>query len=890
MNAQPEEPRPSEFCVRPPGGFDALPSPRTVLVLCVLFAAGMTALYFAKRWPWCLIPAGIFLAPCAVLFCHEAASEATKRDLRKLYSDGDTSDERRPSHSDSAWVVPIVSALVFAGSAHAEPPGVSQIFPAGGQRGTVVEFRVGGFYLHGHAGFEMIGGGVQAVPEVNAVENFWIEGPMILKPDSQGKEDFPKDHAGRVTIAPDAAPGVRHWNCRTSQGSTPTMKFVIGDLPEVIEHEIEGAPIPEQVKLPVTINGRIFPREDVDLWTFHAEHGQTISCSIDSRSLGYPLEAVLEIIAPDGRTVRDVRRQTDVSGDPTSVFTARVAGDYTVKVNDAGFAGGPHFVYRLTVQAGPRLESIFPLGGRRGETVKFLVNGTRTVVLPLKLAAGHALIQRVEDLGMAALHVDDLPEVRESDSAGTAFTLPAMLNGVIARAGEVDVWNVELKKGQPLSLEVLAAQLGSKLDSVLTISEAGGAEVARNDDRVPGQADAALSFTAPKDAAYQVRVSDRFATRGGPAFGYRLRATLADQPDFELTLTGDMVNLTRQTEAEAAESDPKKRPAAKTPPFRLTMTPTGGFAKDVKLEAIGLPEGVTLETPLISAKQKVVDLRFVAPPRTKIQVANVIIRGTAELDGKTLTHDATFPTAFGEPPADHIRLAVAPPVPFRHIGEYWVTNDQPSGTTMSKHFELQRDGFDGPLTVSLADRQGRCLQGLTGQPMVVPAGATDFTYNVLFPPDLELGRTNRVQLMLVGEITDFDGSRHTVSYTSFEQNEQIISVVTEGQLRLTTSNTSYPVVPGGRVTVPFTLRRNAGVTNRPLRVELKVPAHISGVSAQPALLAGDANEGTLTIEYGPRPGPFNMPLTVFAQTADNQEPPHHAAARIELVPSAVAAK
>src|SRR4051812_14648433 len=68
-------------------------------------------------------------------------------------------------------------------TADAEPPGVSQIFPAGGQRGTTVEFRVGGFYLHGQAGFEMIGGGVQAAPEVKAVENFWIEGPMILKPD-----------------------------------------------------------------------------------------------------------------------------------------------------------------------------------------------------------------------------------------------------------------------------------------------------------------------------------------------------------------------------------------------------------------------------------------------------------------------------------------------------------------------------------------------------------------------------------------------------------------------------------------------------------------------------------------------------------------------------------
>jgi hypothetical protein len=785
----------------------------------------------------------------------------------------------------------VLSACLLAGVAQAEPPSVSHIFPAGGQRGTKVEVRVGGFYLHGRASFEMTGGGVQASPEVKNVENFWIEGPMILKPESQGKEDYPKDHAGEVTIARDAMPGVRHWHCGTSQGTTATMKFVVGDLPEVVEHEMDGTPIPERVTLPVTINGRIFPREDVDLWTFHVDKGQTMSCSLAARSLGYPLEAALEIIAPDGRTVRDARRQTDGAGDPTAVFTAQAMGEYTVKVNDSGFAGGPHFVYRLTLQSGPRVESVFPLGGRRGETVKFLINGTRPVALPLNLATGNALTQRIEDMGIVTVHVDDLPELREhaSDTTANVFTLPAMLNGCIARPGETDVWSVDLKKGQRLVLDVIAAQLGSKLDSVLTITDAAGKELARNDDRADGQSDSRLQLTAPADGTYRISVADRFAARAGPAFGYRLRATLADAPDFELTLSSDAVNITRQTEAEATDPDTKKKPVPKGSALRVTVTALGSFAKDVNLDVLGLPEGVTLDKPVINVKQKFTELRFTALPRTRIQVANLTIRGTAEIDGKTITHDATFPTAFGEPRADHVRLGIAPPVPFKHIGEYWVTSGQSSGTTQSKHFELKRNGFAGPITVSLADRQGRCLQGLTAKPMIIPPGANDFTYHVLFPPDLELGRTNRVQLMLVGELTDFDGTKHTISHTSFEQNEQIISVVSEGMFRLTTSDASYPVVPGGRVAVPFTLRRDPAVAKRPMRVELSVPRHITGISAKPVLLPGGETEGTLTIEFGAKPGPFNMPLTVLAQTADNAEPPHAAAAKIDMVPSSATA-
>ena len=52
---------------------------------------------------------------------------------------------------------------------------------------------------------------------------------------------------------------------------------------------------------------------------------------------------------------------------------------------------------------------------------------------------------------------------------------------------------------------------------------------------------------------------------------------------------------------------------------------------------------------------------------------------------------------------------------------------------------------------------------------------------------------------------------------------------------------------------------------------------------------GDETGGTLTIEFGAKPGPFNMPLTVLAQTDDNAEPPHAAAAKIEMVPSSVTA-
>src|SRR5205085_9638846 len=155
----------------------------------------------------------------------------------------------------------LLCSLWCADAIRAEEPYVSYIFPAGGQRGTTVKFRVGGHYLHGEAAFSMYGAGVKASDRVREVPTVWFEGPIVPLPASQQKEDYPKDHAGEVQIAADAPRGQRLWRVRTSQGVAPAMPFVVGELPVIVEQENVGKPISVKCQLPVTINGRIFPRE-----------------------------------------------------------------------------------------------------------------------------------------------------------------------------------------------------------------------------------------------------------------------------------------------------------------------------------------------------------------------------------------------------------------------------------------------------------------------------------------------------------------------------------------------------------------------------------------------------------------------------------------------------
>ena len=248
----------------------------------------------------------------------------------------------------------------------ADTPGAAYIFPAGGQQGTTVKFKIGGFNLHESAPFEMIGPGVQASARIERTDTFWLEGPVIPLPASQKAEDYPKDYSGEVKIAADAPLGVRPWRVSSSQGATSAvLKFIVGDLPEVIEQEADGEPLPVQVQLPITINGRIFPREDVDLWTFRAKKGETIRAEVWAARLGTPLDARLEVLSPQGEQLAEATSVAD--NDPWLRFTAPEDGLYQVKIHDVTFEGLQSFVYRLTLSALPHVDRAYPLGGRRGE-------------------------------------------------------------------------------------------------------------------------------------------------------------------------------------------------------------------------------------------------------------------------------------------------------------------------------------------------------------------------------------------------------------------------------------------------------------------------------------------------------------------------------------------
>ncbi|MGH9843641.1 MAG: PPC domain-containing protein, partial [Blastocatellia bacterium] len=144
---------------------------------------------------------------------------------------------------------------------------------------------------------------------------------------------------------------------------------------------------------------------------------------------------------------------------------------------------------------------------------------------------GYRIVTPLGTTNLGRIIVGILPETREretmepaqSDAAMTVqkLSLPATVVGELQRRGDSDSFKFAAKSGQQIVFEVVASALGSKLDSVLTLFDETGRQLAANND-FDGRKDSLLGYTFQQDGEYTLRIHDfeRQGQRG--QYGYRL--------------------------------------------------------------------------------------------------------------------------------------------------------------------------------------------------------------------------------------------------------------------------------------------------------------------------------------------------------------------------------
>ena len=528
---------------------------------------------------------------------------------------------------------------------------------------------------------------VQRQLEINAIEQGMIRTVQRENQKNQKlaeKKQFNPQISERLTlklsIPKDTKPGDYELRIITRNGLSNPLLFRVSAGPEFDEMEPNDlfSKAEELESLPVIVNGQIMPG-DIDNFKFRAKKGQKLVFQMDARALMPYLadtvpgwfQAVIELYDSNGN---EVAYNDDFRFDPDPVLVYEVPkdGDYVVAVHDAIYRGREDFVYRLTIGETPLIESIFPLGGKEGETVDVQLIGVNLPTEKLTVnAAGSApetIKVGLDGSNRRAFRIDSLPELFETEpnddvTSAQAVANRCIVNGVIEKSGDKDFFWFFGAKGEKKVFEVMARRLGSPLDSRLTLLDADGKIVKQNDDftdktsaLLTHHADSRIDIDLPADGRYVLCVED-VQDKGGAEFAYRLMIG-ESQPDYQLRVVPASVQI----------------PAGGSAMVDVHAV-RFGFNGQIDLSLLNAPAGVSIQRAVIPEGADKVQVILSSATNTARKIIPLQIEGAGKSGLRTIRRTAL--------PAEDMMQAFY----YRHL--------VPSGTFMVQISEPE------PVTVSL---------------------------------------------------------------------------------------------------------------------------------------------------------------------------------------------
>ena len=245
-------------------------------------------------------------------------------------------------------LLPFISPHLIKAQTVPEPtsiPELTSIAPQGGQRGTNVEIAFKGKNISKATALLFSGEGISG--EIGEKTG---EAAVCFLVARVYPATSPMDSrlVAQITIAPNAALGMREVRLVTPKGVSNAQPFVVGDLPEVGEIEPNSEPnAANWINLPTTVTGVIDSVDDQDFFRFNAKAEQRLICDVTASRMGSLLDSFLALFGPDGVEIasNDMANGFDSLID----YTIPMEGEYTLRIRDLRYKGGEEFIYRLSV-------------------------------------------------------------------------------------------------------------------------------------------------------------------------------------------------------------------------------------------------------------------------------------------------------------------------------------------------------------------------------------------------------------------------------------------------------------------------------------------------------------------------------------------------------------
>ena len=747
-----------------------------------------------------------------------------------------------------------LAVLMICGLAQALPaqpkpgysPSSSHIFPAGGRRGTSVAVRVGGECLPPDTNLLVRGPGLSA-PAVLGRRL-----PHLGEPDQRRKPTevpitYPREWETKITIAPDTPLGAGWWRISCAQGGSGSRPFLVGDLPEWIESESNSRPATaEAVTLPITLNGQIYGERDADYFRFSLKKDQILVCDVLAGRIGSRLDPIIQLFDSNGQRLD--AQEVRVGTDPVLALQAPRDGEYLLRVANITFHGNAACVYRITLTTRPHAVYVFPSGGRGGtETAVnvFTMTGSRSLAIrkqnfTLPKAAGWF---RPAGTSGPQLVVDDRHNRLESEPNDTfeqaqAVELPTTLHGRLTSATDKDTFRFTVRKDQRYTFRCQAVPAGLPTLPVLVLFDGKGKQLVEAQAVKDPDREARIEWKAPADGDFQLCVRDlRFGSRGGPDFLYRLVLQPA-RPDFALFTAADSLNL---VQAGSSGVD-------------LRVKRLGGFAAPIQLAVEGLPEGVTV-TPLQIDKGKTsVKLTFKATDEAASRSYPLSIIGSAKIDEIEITRPLqsrhlgidSSGTSAGPTGLDRFHLTLCHKPVFRLfcLEAYLYAH---RGTVFPYPMTVERlNGFEGPITVQIGDRQNRDLDGVEMIPFVIPPGQTEGHLPIYLPETMHINIQSQSQLysQAFAQFKDQHGRQQSVLVLSEKRNMLRTRPLV---VKMSAARPSITADPGQTVACQLTLERTTNFPG-PMTIKLHETSGSQGFTAEPVTFAAGRSTATVTVQ------------------------------------------
>ena len=533
---------------------------------------------------------------------------------------------------------------------------IEVLTPRSGQRGTNVTVVMQGLNIKDAREVLFYRPGIRAIAFENLPD---LENGISLHHGGYVKEQV------RCTfeIAEDCPLGEHPLRLRTKDTLTSVATFWVGPYPIIPELERGGFEVTysggntvvkenteaitspndsletaQPIPMNHTVAGEIkVTRElDHDYYAIEAKANERISVELDCVRLcdkAYAeseYDLLVHILDKDGKVIASCDDSDLHIQDPILSIAAPYSGKYFVHIRQQLYKGGRWIFYRAHIGNFLRPLIAYPLGGQAGttETVQLLGDGLGTtsqqVAWPTKSGdfrfyPGEAGTQPPSHL---PLRVCTFPNALESQIDQT-HPAPVALNGIIATAGEEDVFKVFMKKGVKYRIRVFARGNGSPIDSSVWVRHIDAEDLALSVDDAswnqrgkpviprglqrPELLDGSGNHTPQEDGIHLIGIQD-LRGLGGDHFVYRIE--IAEARDTLHNHTVSWANDRFEINRTAGFIIPKGNKWSVN--IYIAEEQGNTYKGALRLIPVGLPKGVRMIAPDYTPGMNGVPCLFIA--------------------------------------------------------------------------------------------------------------------------------------------------------------------------------------------------------------------------------------------------------------------------------------